>query len=346
MPELGAEASWKVPVNRTLAHWPAATVVGETVPDTAVHVVPVCWMVIVWNEIVMVCVVLLQMVTSISNFLPGLTAGLQPVEMVDVVAGLDEAKAGAEAASVTTGTDHAAACAELLERVATQFSTRSAGNESAALLQAAATALLAALPGDPALAPRPEVWPRPEPVTAALVAKLLTALCRLGMLAMGERAADHLLAWPQTFTVDATLLPAALQLNQEAATTDWPPTRRLKAACLAHLEKRIAEPLAAPADFARASHIACHCEHCAELSAFLADPIRQSWLFRAAQAKRTHVEYSIRNHGCDVDLETRRQGSPHGLLCTKNQASYERRRTQRQKDFEHQARLRSAPPSS
>ena len=250
---------------------------------------------------------------------------------------------------------HADACAELLERVSIHLcsaerssasSTNTAEHEPGVLLESAAAALLAALPGDPALAPGPELWPRPEPVTTVLVAKLLTALCRLGMLAMGERAVDHLLAWPQVFALDTTLVPAALQLNQEAATTGWPPTRRLKAACLAHLEKRIAEPLAAPADFTRASHIACRCEYCAELSAFLADPVRQLWLFKAAQTHRQHVENSIRTHACDLDRETRRQGSPHGLLCTKNQASYERRRTQRQKDFEHQARLRSAPPGS
>lgn len=247
---------------------------------------------------------------------------------------------------------HAEACAELLERVSIRLcaaessadsSPDAAVREAGVLLEPAAAALLAALPGDPALAAKPEAWPRPEPVTPALVAKLLAALCRLGMLAMGERAVDHLLAWPQTFAVDATLLPAALQLNQEAA-ADWPPARRLKAACLTHLEKRIAEPLAAPADFARASHIACRCQHCAELSAFLADPLRQLWLFKAAQTYRSHVEDSIRNHRCDVDCETRRQGSPHGLLCTKNQASYELRRTQRQHDLEAQARLSSAPP--
>lgn len=252
-------------------------------------------------------------------------------------------------------TCHAAACAELLERVCSRFSAVSScessiapiRNASSALLEPAAMALLAALPGDPQLAPKPEVWPRPTPVTPALVASLLTALCRVQSLVLGERAADHLLAWPQTFAFDEVLVPAALQLGENSgATAGWPPTLRLKGACLAHLEKRIAEPLAPPADFARTSHISCACKHCAELAAFLADRARSLWVFKAAQAHRQHVENSIRQHGCDLDLETQRHGSPHALLCTKNQASYERRLARRKKDLEQRACLAGASPAS
>ena len=108
VPELGADASWKVPVKRTSTHDPAGIVVADTVPDSAVQVVPPCCTVMLLKAIVIDCVVLLQMLTSISNFLPGLAAGLHPVEIVDVVAGLDDAKAGVAAAMVTTGTDQAA----------------------------------------------------------------------------------------------------------------------------------------------------------------------------------------------------------------------------------------------
>ena len=139
------------------------------------------------------------------------------------------------------------------------------------------------------------------------------------------------------------LVPAALQLEEDAGTVShWPPSRRLKTACLAHLEKRIGDPLAPPADFSRASAIDCRCKHCAELAAFLADPQQQFWTFRAAQAHRQHVESSIHSHHCDLDCETQRRGSPHALLCTKNQASYQRRLTQRKKDLAERARLSAA----
>lgn len=235
------------------------------------------------------------------------------------------------------------ACAELLERIAAQFSAGPTAGRCDRLLEPAATALLAALPGDPALPRKPETWSRPFAVTPALVVDLLTALRHLGALALAERAVDHLLAWPDTFAIDAILVPAALRLVEQGGDApDWPPTRRLAAACLNHLDQRIAEPLAAPTDFSRPSRIACQCNPCAELSAFLADPVRKVWTFKAAEVHRSHVESSIRNHDCDLNLETDRRGRPYALVCTKNQASYLRRVAQRKKDLEDQARLTMA----
>ena len=52
-----------------------------------------------------------------------------------------------------------------------------------------------------------------------------------------------------------------------------------------------------------------------------------------------HVEDSIRTAGSDVDTATVRQGSPHRLVCTKNQASFERRVEQRRQDIANLTRL-------
>jgi hypothetical protein len=51
------------------------------------------------------------------------------------------------------------------------------------------------------------------------------------------------------------------------------------------------------------------------------------------------MEESIRRSGCDLDLVTDRRGRPYSLVCTKNQASYDRRAQQRQRDLAHLARL-------
>jgi hypothetical protein len=104
-------------------------------------------------------------------------------------------------------------------------------------------------------------------------------------------------------------------------------------ACIAHLETRIADPLEAPRNWTRPSAIACECKHCNELSRFLADAGRESWTLRAAQQIRTHVENEISRASADVDTETLRRGSPHSLICTKNQASYKRRVIQRKQDL-------------
>jgi hypothetical protein len=50
------------------------------------------------------------------------------------------------------------------------------------------------------------------------------------------------------------------------------------------------------------------------------------------ETRRSHVEATtIREAWCDVDVTTDRRGRPYSLVCTKNQASYERRVKQRKK---------------
>lgn len=45
------------------------------------------------------------------------------------------------------------------------------------------------------------------------------------------------------------------------------------------------------------------------------------------------MESVIANSKCGLDTATLRKGSPHTLVCTKNQASYERRARQRRDDL-------------
>jgi len=113
-----------------------------------------------------------------------------------------------------------------------------------------------------------------------------------------------------------------------------PAVQRLREACLENLRARIAAPLAPPHNWTRASMLPCQCRHCAELSRFLADPERKVWAFKAVEADRYHVEQTIQRAHCDVDVTTDRRGRPYTLVCTKNQASYDRRAKQRRKDLE------------
>ncbi|MBE2293681.1 MAG: 2OG-Fe(II) oxygenase [Phycisphaerales bacterium] len=207
----------------------------------------------------------------------------------------------------------------------------------------AARALINALPGDPARTPQRESWHRSPPMEPSFVVDLLSALTQLDA-GLADDAVDYILAWPQTYGLDAVLVPASLILSdQVAAIRDGAAVRRLRAVSLAHLRARIAEALEPPRDWTRASTLACQCPHCTELSRFLADPGREKWAFKAAQAERSHVEDSIRRNGCDLDRVTEQKGRPYTLICTKNQASYERRVRQRSKDLEDLARLERAP---
>ena len=199
-------------------------------------------------------------------------------------------------------------------------------------LVGAATAMVESLPGDPSRAPPQDPWRRDPGVQSSFVVDLFNAVGLVdGILAM--RAADHVLAWPRTYGLDTVLLPAVRQLIESVMIKDGAALQRLRIACFRHLRARVAEPLEAPRDWKRASNLACRCPHCGELSSFLVDAERRTWTLKAAEAARGHVEGTIRKARCDLDVVTDRRGRPYGLVCTKNQASYDRRVKQRNQDL-------------
>jgi predicted 2-oxoglutarate/Fe(II)-dependent dioxygenase YbiX len=206
-------------------------------------------------------------------------------------------------------------------------------------LHGAAKMLLDRLPGYPASAPQDQ-WGRPRggKPDAAFTVDLVDVVDRIDV-GLAKQAAAHILAWPRHFDLDRVLVPAARRLIQSKHRSG-PACDAVHAAAIAHLEARIAELLEAPRDWTRPSAIGCRCAHCAELSGFLADGAHESWTLRAAQQVRTHVEDEIRRASADVDTETLRRGSPHSLICRKNQASYERRIAQRKQDLADLAALR------
>ena len=233
--------------------------------------------------------------------------------------------AGNTAASLT-------ACGNLLARLAASGEHGRDGE-----LRAAATGLVDALPGDPQRAAAERPWWQDRSVKSRFVLDLLEALCRIDPQ-LAEDAAGYMLTWPQTFNLDAVLIPAMRDLVRSTIARE-PAVQRLRDACRAHLRARIAKPLAPPHDWSRASVLPCQCRHCADLSRFLADPERRAWAFKAVEAERSHVEQTIQRAHCDVDVSTDRRGRPYTLVCTKNQASYDRRAKQRSKDLEDMIHL-------
>ena len=134
-------------------------------------------------------------------------------------------------------------------------------------------------------------------------------------------------------------MPAALYLTETAASRELPVVERLRNAVRMHLNTRVAEVLEPPADWRRDSQIKCTCKDCAELRAFLNNPTQSTWSFKAAEAKRNHIEHSIKSHKCDVSYVTERSRRPYSLICTKNQASYQQRVEQRKNDLDMLARM-------
>ncbi len=225
------------------------------------------------------------------------------------------------------------ACADLLARTAAVL-----GPQHLSGLVGVATKLVEALPGDRTRAAADEPWQRGPEVSPTAVVDLLTGLGAINW-ALAERAVDHILLRPKSYDLGAILVPAVRMMIGSGRMQDATSIERLRAACVAHLRIRAAEPLAPPADWRRAATLPCRCRSCTELACFLADPERQTWILKAAEAERSHVEDSIRRAQADLDLATDRRGRPYSLVCTKNQASYERRARQRRQDLEDLALL-------
>ena len=201
-------------------------------------------------------------------------------------------------------------------------------------LKQAALALIRALPSDTRTKEGLRAWPRRLSVEPGFVVDLLRCLDGIDP-PLAERALRHMLATPSPFDIDTVLLPAALALSPPG----FAAARRLRDTCLAHLRARIALPLAPPSDWARDDALDCRCAKCLTLVLFLAAPGQRTWTFRAAAADREHVEATIKRSNCDVDTKTVTKGRPYSLVCTKNQASHDRRARQRVADLEAEARL-------
>jgi hypothetical protein len=211
------------------------------------------------------------------------------------------------------------------------------------LLAAAAKILIGSLAGDraPAQAPPAAPWERPRRPSPGAVVNLVR-IAEAVDAGLARELAAHLIARPARYGIDDVLIPAVKHLLNDGAPRTGAATADLLAACLAHLQARAAEPLEPPQNWTRADVIRCKCEHCTALRRFLADPKTGTWTLKAVQKSRSHVESEIMNARADVDVTTERRGSPHGLVCRKNNASYDRRVAQRQKDLAEIAGLEGA----
>ena len=109
---------------------------------------------------------------------------------------------------------------------------------------------------------------------------------------------------------------------------------------------RSAVPPEQPRDWVIETRLACSCANCARLQAFCDDPAATTARFSMRQDLRAHVESTIKIRQLDIDCETERRGSPHTLICTKNRATYKRRRAEYAEDIAHMRLLAGAAPRS
>lgn len=98
-----------------------------------------------------------------------------------------------------------------------------------------------------------------------------------------------------------------------------------------HLATMLIEP---PKDWQRKVVLNCKCEYCQDFSTFLHSPTEKEFSLKKKEDFRVHIEDQVKKFKIDVDCKTEKgKGSPYTLICTKNQASYERAKKQQAEDI-------------
>lgn len=177
-------------------------------------------------------------------------------------------------------------------------------------------------------------WDRPtaqERVNG--VVHLLRAAWRAGGSALVLALTSGAMSDRAAFPVDAILVPVVLVLRKEEGAPTRDGLQPILDDIAAHLRARTALPLAPPKDAAReVDGLNCRCADCKEFIEFLLSEKSLRWRFKAAQARRSHIESVAASAGVDVRMFTERGSNPLTLVCDKTAARYEARVRQRADD--------------
>lgn len=162
-----------------------------------------------------------------------------------------------------------------------------------------------------------------------------------------ERFLAHVLADTKHYDLHATLIPDVKAIYHWVSTVPaaQPAASRLLQHCLTELRAATAHPIEPPKDWTREAKLGCKCEDCQALSRFLRNPTERVGRFSIRKERRQHLHQQIERHRCDATHVTERKGSPQTLVCTKTQASYERRLNQFNVDKSLLAELESLAES-
>ena len=186
------------------------------------------------------------------------------------------------------------------------------------------------------------IWRANELDRAKLLSGLVRSLIAAGQEELLRGLLKHALDLPNRYPLTKVHVAALVSLGpwleknlkkRSLGFSSW------VAACRKELEARTAQAPTPPADWRRAAPFRCRCQDCRELKQFLEDPAQPQHRFSIRQDRRTHLEQTIRADKCDLNLKTERNRSPHTLVCTKNQASYEVDLKTYHQDKEHLAKV-------
>ena len=178
-------------------------------------------------------------------------------------------------------------------------------------------------------------WAESEKRTG-LVERVFGAFAAIGDTGRLDAFVSRTLGDPVRYDLHTVLIPAVKVLFSKATagSAARPAWDRLHRHCLEELRSRTATRPEPPRDWTREATVACTCADCRELNAFLKSPNEEIHRFPRRKDLRQHLHRSIERHECDLTHVTVRKGSPQTLVCTKTNASHDRRLAQFEVDTE------------
>ncbi len=193
---------------------------------------------------------------------------------------------------------------------------------------------------DQGMAKERSIYSQNDVFTEAVILDLLNGLERIA-LALAERFIEQLFQWLNALEVEQLLIPTAFTLQQRSLRSEG--EERLVQRLIDDLQRRLQEPCEPPSDWRRSNQLAIQIavsDPCyLKLLDFLNSPVEREWHYKGLQKERKKLEAIIRASRCDLDCTTLKKGSPHTLVCTKNENSYRRQCAQRERDAQNLEKL-------
>jgi hypothetical protein len=184
---------------------------------------------------------------------------------------------------------------------------------------------------------RADAWHRDEDGRTGVVESVVRIFATISANEHLDRFLARVLKDKRHYDLHDVLIPDVKAISKwlSKVPAARPAASRLLGHCLTELGAATARPIEPPKDWTRDAKLDCDCEDCRALSRFLRDPAQSVARFPIRKDRRQHLHQQIEKHQCDCTHVTERVGSPQTLVCTKTQASYQRR----QKQFEVDKRL-------
>ena len=181
---------------------------------------------------------------------------------------------------------------------------------------------------------RPVAWYRDDKQRKGVVASVVRIFATISATEHLDRFLTHVLTDRRHYDLHETLIPDVKVMYKwvPKVPSAQPAASRLLQHCVTELRAATTQPIEAPKDWTRDAQLGCKCEDCRALSRFLRDPEQRVGRFSIRKDRRRHLHQQIEKHRCDCTHVSERVGSPQTLVCTKTQASYERRQKQYEVD--------------